>query len=260
MLKTLLWLLIIANAAMLAAHQGLFGAAPTTQREPARMREQINVDKIRLLEPGVVPASATPAAPALPAAPAAPTSTPATPPQPTSAVPAGSVRPASAGADALATAERLACLEVGTFTAEEARRFEAALDRSLVNDRLSRVAVQETISHMVYIPSQGDREAAERKTAELRRLGVIDYFVIQDNSDLRWGISLGVFRSEEAARAHLTQLAQKGVRTARIGNRGIRASMVAFRLRDVDGARRVLFEKAAAEFAGRDLRECATRS
>jgi hypothetical protein len=39
----------------------------------------------------------------------------------------------------------------------------------------------------VYIPPQGSKEGAEKKAGELRALGVSNYFIMSDNSPLRWG-------------------------------------------------------------------------
>jgi hypothetical protein len=68
----------------------------------------------------------------------------------------------------------------------------------------------------------------ERKAAELRNLGVDEYFTILDPGRWRYAISLGVFRSEEGATRFLAQLRQMGVRSATVGEREQRVTQTAF--------------------------------
>jgi hypothetical protein len=219
MLKFFFWILLLANSALFAYQQGYLDALVSSGREPARMSNQFNADKIRLI-------------------------------------------PASAAADSSAAAtnkpELAACTEIGNFNAEDARRFEAKLAALALGDRISRRGIQEVASHIVYIPPQGDKEGADKKAGELRRMGVTDFYIIQDNSNLRWGISLGVFKQEEAARAHLASLNQKGVHSARIGQRSVTANMVAFQLKDLEADMKTAVEKVKAEFPRQDVRECAS--
>ena len=64
----------------------------------------------------------------------------------------------------------------------------------------------------VFIPPQASRPAAFGKAIELKDLGVEDYFVVQDEGEHRWALSLGIFRTEEAAQARLSALQEKGCR------------------------------------------------
>jgi hypothetical protein len=106
---------------------------------------------------------------------------------------------------------------------------------------------------MVYIPSQGDKEGAERKSGELRRLSIKDFYVLQEQGELRYGISLGVFRSKAAAEQHLAELTQQGVRSARVGARGVGLNKVALQLRGLDDA----MVARVVKLAKVDRRECA---
>jgi hypothetical protein len=63
---------------------------------------------------------------------------------------------------------------------------------------------EETAGWWVFIPAQKVANRARRalrKAAELRNLGVEDYFIVQEEGQHRWALSLGVFRTEDAARA-----------------------------------------------------------
>jgi hypothetical protein len=221
MLKILFSSLLLANAGLLAYQGGYVDALLPSSREPARMANQLNAAKIRLVP--------TPAA--IEASPAA-------------AAPADNPRAVS-------------CTEVGNFRADEASRFEARMAGLAVDDKISRRTIRESVSRMVFIPSQGDKESADRKVAELRRLGINDFYVIQDGSDMRWGISLGVFKSEEGARAHLVELSRRGVRSARIGPYGTGPVMVVFQLRGLDAGTQEKIREIAADFPKQEMRACA---
>ncbi|HJV81688.1 SPOR domain-containing protein [Noviherbaspirillum sp.] len=232
MLKFFFWILLLANAGLFAYQRGYFDAMLPSGREPARISQQLNADKIKL-----VPASAAQPAPASP-----------TPP-----VTAPTEAPVSAVEK---KEEMLACAEIGNFNAEDAKRFREQIATLSLGDRLVQHPVREVASHMVYIPPQADKEAAEKKAGELRRLGVEDFYIIQDSSSLRWGISLGVFKQEEAARAFLVSLNQKGVRSARIGERSVTSSLVAFQLRGLDAATKSAVDKISAAFPKQEMHSC----
>jgi cell division septation protein DedD len=237
MLKFFFWILVLANAGLLVYQQGYLETLLPSGHEPARMDKQLNADKIKLIpEPARVSAPVAPPAPPAPSAP---------PPE-----------PAPVTASITKNEELLVCVEVGNFDPDEARQFSTRLAPLALGRRVSQRTVQEATSHMVYIPPLADKESAEKKVNELRRLGVTDLFLIQDNSSMRWAISLGVFKQAEAARAHLTSLNQKGVRSARIIQRGVASNMVAFRLRDIDANAKSAVEKIKAGFPKQDMRNC----
>ena len=227
MLKFVFGALLVANLAMFMIERG-----EPAGHEPARMKNQLNPDRIRLL-----PATATAPAPAsdAPAAPVAPTATTVT---------------------SAATSTAGACIELVSFTAAEAGRFEARMAELGLADRASRRDVPTPSSYMVMIPPQGSREAADAKTEELRRLGITDTFIIQDNSPRRWGIALGTFRTDEAAQAHLAAMSRRGVRTARVEQFGTGPARIAIQLRGLDAAAEAQVTRARAEFPRQEAQGC----
>jgi hypothetical protein len=243
MLKFIFGALLAANALLFAYQQGYLEALLPSGREPARMRNQLNADKIGLVA-APAPNALSPAA-ASGIAPVAASSS--------------GQSDKTAQADKTAPTDRTAaaaCTEIGNFTPSEAKRFEARLASSPLAGKFSRSEIHETSSHMVLIPSRGNREEAERKTAELREMNIHDYYIIQDNSNLRWAISLGIFRSEEAARAHLDTLFRKGVRNAQLVEYKVPLTRVVFQLRGL-GKEGSDIEKIKADFPRQEMRACA---
>ena len=220
MLKFLFALLLLANAALFAYHQGYFGNPNSDTREPDRMAKQLNADKIKLL--------------------------------PASAVDSVAIKPVSAPAKP----EVVACTEIGTFDAADAKRFETRIASLSLGDRLSQRTVGEPSRYIVFIPSQGSKDSADKKAGELKRLDITDFYVIQEAGDLKWGISLGIFRTEEAARAHLAALNQKGVKSARVGPYTAAPSKVAYRLRNLDAASRAELDKIKVDFPQQQVHGC----
>lgn len=226
MLKFVFWLLAGVNLLVLAIGQGYLGSFRTETREPARLKNQLQAGKLTLLTQEQATAPAAPSAVEAAVTPAPPTS--------------------------------YACTEVGNFLLADGRRFEAQVAALDLGDRQSRrnVAGQDISSYMVYIPPQGSKEGAERKAGELKQLGVTNYFIINEGSAQRWGISLGVFKSETSAQSQLASLNKQGVHSARVAPRYSASKQFAYQFRDLDAATRARLEKIKAQFPEQDLRTC----
>lgn len=244
--KILFGALVLANVLLFALGRG----APSGH-EPARLDRQLNANRIQLMPASAAAPPAEPAQPAAAAPAAAPVAIPAAPAAASPATPAAA--PAAAAPAAPATA---ACIEIGNFTPTEAGRFEARLEQLGLAGKMSRREVPGASSYMVMIPPQGSMDAAERKTTELRALGISDSFIVQDASPRRFGISLGTFRTEEAANAHLAAMNRRGVRTARVVEAGAAAPRVAIQLRGLDAAAEAQVSRARAEFPRQESRSC----
>ena len=148
------------------------------------------------------------------------------------------------------------CLEWGVFTLADYPRAEKALEPLALGARLVQRRIDETAGWWVFIPPQGSRPAAQKKAAELKALAVDDYFVVQDEGPYRWALSLGVFRSEEAAQARLTALRAQGVRSAQVGPRETTISKVWLQVKAVDAGLYARLKEMARGMDGTELRDC----
>ena len=181
-MRLALLLLVLGNVMFFAWSQFLSPSA-SVSKENHLLEQQINRDAIRLLPP-IESAAVTPA-----------------------------LQVASGGATLSA------CVEWGAFNSGDVPTAEVALAALALGNRLSQRRVEEAAAYWVFMPPQATRQGAQDKTAELKRLGIEDHFIVQDDARLRFTVSLGVFRTEEAAKNHLEQLKVKGVRTAQSGHR-----------------------------------------
>jgi hypothetical protein len=226
-LKFIFWSLLAVNAALFAYGRGYLGHFSGNEHEPERLLNQLNASKLSIISPEQANKQAAIAAAALNDA------KPAPPPV-------------------------QACEEIGSFVLADARRFEAQLAALDLGDRQSRhnLPGTEVSSYIVYIPPQGSKEGADKKAGELRALGVTNYYIIQENTPLHWGISLGVFKTETAAQNQLAALMKQGVRTARVAPRLSGSKQLAFQFRDVDADLKAKLEKIRAGFPDTTVRNC----
>lgn len=148
------------------------------------------------------------------------------------------------------------CLEWGSFTLADYPRAEKALEPLALGGRLAQRRTEEVAGWWVFIPPQANRQAALKKAAELRALGVEDYFVVAEDGEFRWALSLGVFRSEEAAQAHLAALRQQGVRSALVGLRETVVPKVWLQVKGIDPALESRLKDIARQVDGSELRSC----
>lgn len=239
MLRFVFWSLLLLNAALFAYAQGFLGSSKGSDEERARIKPQLEASRLTLLT--------NEQADAAKAAPAA---------DPASAPAAAAVEASAAAAPA--PARPLACIDVGTFSAGEAKRFEARLASLELGERQSRQAVQaqDVTSYLVNIPPQASKEAAERKAAELRGLGVTNFFIMQGESPMKWAISLGVFKTESGAQTLLAQLNKQGVHSARITPRGPSVPRYSYRFRDIEAAARARIESVADAVSSAETTNC----
>ncbi|MCW5299499.1 hypothetical protein DXT88_15080 [Herbaspirillum lusitanum] len=259
MLKLLFWLLLIGNAALFAMQRGYLGATASERHEPKRLAQQLHPETLTILpansEKLVSPAKSDAPAGTVAVAAAEDAAKDAKQSKPDATPPEAKV-PADAAAPAVPL---IACTEIGNFNAVEVRKFDVQLSSLNLPVKPTTRSVQEAASHMVYIPTQDGKEGADRKTAELRRLGIQDFYVMpesQPNPALRWAISLGVFKTEEAAKAYIGRLIPQGVRSARIMARNVTSNKQAYQWRNVDAATKTALDGLKAKFPNQEMRSC----
>lgn len=173
-MRTAFILLLLANLA-------LFGYAQLDRAgsgEGARLAEQVQPNKIRLLTPQQVAA----------------------------------LGPAKVAA--LADV----CLEWGPFSDSDKARAQADLEPSGLGRLLTQKRVENSTAFWVFLPRSSNRAAIDERVADLKAAGVKDVAVV-DAGAQRYAISLGVFRTEEAAKALVADLARQGITDAQAGPR-----------------------------------------
>ena len=229
MLRLLALVLVLANAGFLAWSQGWLansGFAPAVQAEPQRLTQQLRPEamllltaaEVRQLDGGAQAANAS-------GVQASPASLPAT-----------------------------ECLQAGLFTDEQASSLRARLQASLPTGSWSLEPGADGGRWMVYMGKFNDSDTLAIKRSELRQIGVT--FEVLATPAFGPGLSLGRFGSAADAETELRQLAQRGVRSARVVQerpdvRGQRLTLPA-----ADAYLRSLLDGLKPQLAGKVLVAC----
>jgi hypothetical protein len=170
-MRILVLLLLLANLAFFAWER--FMRTPVSAEEHIR-QVQMTPEKIKLVK-AAAPAKAAAAAPA-----------------------------------AVAQASDVPCLEWGTFLGPEAARADAAIaELGLPAARVRRVA-SDAKGYWVLIPPLPGKAEIDKAMETLKAQGVGDFTLVTEPPQKRNAISLGIFRSEEAAQNLLTAVRKKG--------------------------------------------------
>ena len=219
-------LLLAANGLMFAWQQGwLGGASPTLQdREPERLKRQVNPDLLRVLPPASASAALAEAASA--AADGAPAASSPASGAASSVITGAASMPATAPglrriAGGLVTqpaVTRLAslCLEAGPFALTELPGTEQALRAAALPAGSWVVLKSERPgSYMIYMGRYADQAMLERKLAQLQRRKV-EAKPMTGRPELQPGLMLGRFEDKAEADRALAQLATRGVHTSRV--------------------------------------------
>ena len=149
--------------------------------------------------------------------------------------------------------EPLACAAWGSFPESQIAAAETRLAPLDLGARMSRADTPGASSYLVIIPPIVRRADLNARVEELKRGGVTDQFVINDG-ELRSGISLGFFKSEEAANRHLAYLKAKGVGDAVVQPKPSGNRTVTLQIRDLTAAERVQLEAIASGSPGVELK------
>jgi hypothetical protein len=142
------------------------------------------------------------------------------------------------------------CVEWGPVAGDDVGRAGAALAKLDLGNRLSRRELGD--SFWVHIPPLRSRADAEKKANEVRGMGISDFFVVQEPGPAQFAISLGVFKTEDAANNYLAQLRPKGIRSAIVAPYGAAATM--FQIREPGDAVTMKLAELKAEFPAAALK------
>jgi SPOR domain len=130
--------------------------------------------------------------------------------------------------------EKSSCAEWGEFSGNDLVRAQQALSALKLGDSLTHRRVEHNHGYWVYIPPMKKRASVEKKIAQLKARGVKDYFVMQEKGKWQNAISLGVFRTRDAAEKYIVQLRSKDVRSAKLGERLSKLKYTVFDIKDID--------------------------
>ena len=229
-MKLLLVLLLAVNALLFCVASGWLSLWEA--RDPDRLRRQFDAERITVISasgsPSGTPTSPTPGNPGSEAD-ASKNNAKSTATAPSNTVSSASANPStspsansdkksSEGVTPLAAntpGGPTSCLEFPPLELEKAQAVEASMRQVGITVELK--PMETSSNYIVYLAPSESAKEAQRKLSELKRLGITEAFLLQDGP-LKLGISLGLFRAEDGAKALVQQLSAKGVRSAKISN------------------------------------------
>lgn len=227
-MRVLFWILLLGNLAFFAVMQWglpMLAGESAIQTQPA-----LHAEKIRLLDATQAGPETASQSQAVPDA-ASPASSPATP-----------------------VSDPASCMEWSEFTGADLVRATDGLAALKLGDKLSQRQVEHSIGYWVYIPPLKDKAAVNQKVSQLKARSVNDYFVVTEAGKWQNAISLGVFKTPEAAQAYLEGLLAKDVRSAQVGERTSKFKTTIFVLDGLDaeiGGKLAAMQK---DFPGSELK------
>lgn len=232
-MRTIFWILLLANVAFFAAmQQGWFKFSD--EREVQTL-PALHEEKIRLLE---MPKSAAVAAVTI--------VTPVIVPE-TAATSAAAASPKVESKEGM-------CVEWGDFSGADLTRATTVLAGLKLGDKLGQRQIERNIGYWVYMGPLQDKAAVDQKILQLKARKVDEYFVVQEEGQWLNTISLGVFKTEEAARKFLEELSGKDVRTAKIGERASKLKSTVFVLNNPDAVTIARLAAIKKDFSGSELK------
>lgn len=138
------------------------------------------------------------------------------------------------------------CRMLGDLAGADADRLEKILAEQFASFQIARRSFPENIGYWVYVPPLANQEEVGKKTAELQQQGVQEYFVIQAAGPNQLAISLGTYRTLEAANNRLAAVRAKGVTSARVAERKGKGVLSSLEIRGPEAQSEALREAIVA--------------
>ena len=233
MLKWLFGVLLAVNVIFFAAMK--WGAWLTTDLENPTVKAELNADKVLLLSDSPAAVVAPPAVPV------------------TAAPPLKSAMPAELN--------KVVCYQWGEFVAAEIERAQKLLTSAKLPNKIDQHEVVRANGYWVYIGPLKTPEMVKLNSLQLKMLGISDFYVLADEGAWKNTISLGVYKTEAAAKSYLSRLNVKGVQNALAGVREQKENEATFVLGPLAPTAVNKLAALRADFPNRQLKEisCAAK-
>jgi hypothetical protein len=264
-MRLAVFLLLLANG-LLFAYARLDQASVS---EPGRLAGQIQPDSIKLLTPQQVAALGLDRSPIAARAQAQAQTQAQAQAQGTGSVPEPGASPPPSHSQAAAPAQGVAqtstqapaqpstpadvCTQWGPFSDADRAKAQADLDALKLGRQLSQHPVTVTDAWWVSLGPMPTRAAADRRVTELRALSIGDLSVV-DSGNGQFAVSLGIFRTQNAASARVQALAARGITEAHAAPRQQAITQSMLVVRNPSPVVAAKLEELQGKYAGSELR------
>ncbi len=145
------------------------------------------------------------------------------------------------------------CVEWGPMSDADRARAQARLEPLDLGKLVTQRKVEVIANYWVFIPPLANKAAVDTRVAELKAQGVRDIVPVELGPQ-RLAISLGVFRTEDAAQARLDALRTQGVKTAKVGPRAQSVQQTMLVVRDPPAQAMARLKEMQSDFQGSEIR------
>ncbi len=232
MMKWIFGLLLLVNVVFFAVMQ--WGSALTVDNNNLQAQAPLNADKIKIV---TMPATSSPV--------------------PVSAVSVASSVVMSTSVPAVANAAagtQFSCMEWGEFSGADLQRANNLLTSMTLGYKTRQRAVEYNTGYWVYIAPMKNPVQVKKKVAQLIKMNVKDYFVVKESGVWKNSISLGIFKTEDAAKKYLAKLQEQGVKSAKVGERASMLKYSVFVMNRLDSAQAAQVASLHKDFPESELK------
>ncbi len=148
------------------------------------------------------------------------------------------------------------CMDWGEFAGTDLQRADKLLIDLKLGDRLSHHTVEYDTGYWVYVDPLKSKAALNRKIAELKKLGISEFYVLRDARKWHNAISFGIFKSIESARQWQAELRKKGLHT-HVGERKSKLKYTIFSMKGISEQEQGRLTKLQKEFPNSELKKTA---
>jgi hypothetical protein len=145
------------------------------------------------------------------------------------------------------------CVEWGPMSDADRARAQARLDPLDLGKLITQRKVEVIANYWVFIPPLANKPAVDKMVGELKAQGVRDVLPV-DVGPQRMGISLGVFSTEDAARARLAALQGQGVKNAKAEPRAQSVQQTVLVVRDPPAQAMAKLKEMLGDFPGSEIK------
>jgi hypothetical protein len=145
-------------------------------------------------------------------------------------------------------------MEWGEFSGSNLQRADKLLAMLKLSDKTKQRIVEYNTGYWLYIGPLKSLAQVKQKVAQLKNLEVEDYFVVKEPGVWKNSISLGIFKTEDAAKKYLSKLHDQGVHSAKIGERASKLKFSVFILNHLDSVQSVQIAALRKDFPESELK------
>ena len=145
------------------------------------------------------------------------------------------------------------CLEWGPLSDADRARALADLDPLGLGKLVTQKKVDAAMTYWTFIPPFATRAAATKRLDELKAEGLTDAFIV-DAGAQRFAISLGVWRTEDAANLAQAAMSKRGITGVKVGPRQQTVAQTALVVRDPQTAAVARIKELSTAYPGSELK------